>query len=231
MDFTDESFSRMMREMVRAEGESLLKTEEVWHSAVPASVDKAALAAIGGGLLPYTAPAAGKAAAGTFLAKAAKVAGLSLAAAAVVAAGVVTVTPSLREGVAALLTGEERPAAAAQSAAHRQVPGDYVIPSPGEDFALTEALDDERLIVRWFTSDSQELMVQVAGRLPAEISGREDAELVDLGGAVASYLEQGEQKLLELRDGNVVIQITCYRAEKDEVLAYGTLLAEANGIG
>lgn len=230
MDFTDESFSRMMREMIRSEGESLLKTEEVWHSAVPASVDKAALAAIGGGLLPYTAPAAGKTA-GAFLAKAVKVAGLSLAAAAVVAAGVVTVTPSLQEGVAALLAGGERPVSAAQPAARRQAPGDYVVPSPGEDFALTEAVDDERLLVRWFTSEAQELMVQVAGRLPSEISGREDAELVDLGGAVGSYLEQGEQKLLELRDGDVVLQITFYRAEKEEVLDYGILLAEANDIG
>ena len=230
MDFTDERFGSMIEEMVRAEGDELLKTEELWHAAVPKSTDAAALAAIGT-VLPYAAPAVGRAAAGSGLLKAAKAAAIALGAAAVVAVGAVTVSPTLRGEVSALLSGAERPAVVQSVQQQRAVPGAYVIPSPGEDFAVTQTVDDERLVCRWFTSDTQELMVQIAYKLPQEITGLADTEPVEVNGTSAVYLEQGDQKLLELRDREVVIQIEYFNAEKDEVLAYAALLAEANGIG
>jgi hypothetical protein len=134
--------------------------------------------------------------------------------------------------VTGLLAGTDRPAASETLQPRRAVPGDYVIPSPGEDFTVTETVDDQRLVCRWFTSAEQELMVQIAYKLPLEITGAEGTEIIDLNGRVAAvYLEQGEQKLVELRDGEILLQIEYYNADKEEVLAYAAALAEANGIG
>ncbi len=236
MEFTDERFGSLMKEMVRTEGEELLKVEETWHAAVPKSTDEAAMAAIGT-VMPFAAPAAGSAAAGHAAAgaavgKAVKTAAVALAALAVVAVGAVTVSPTLRDNVSALLTGGNSSAVSQSVHQGRAVPGDYMIPSPGEGFTVTQAVDDERLLCRWFTSDVQELMVQVAYKLPAEIAGAEGSEPVRLGETIAAvYFEQGEQKIVELRDGEIVLQVEYFNAEKDEVLAYAALLAEVNGIG
>ena len=114
--------------------------------------------------------------------------------------------------------------------AQQKNPGDYAVPSPGADFVLTDGAENERLVYRWYTLDRQEVLVQIARRLPEDELDGSPGETVMVGGTVGIYRASGERQVLLLQDGDVWIRIVFFAQNRDALLDYAARLAAENGI-
>lgn len=235
MDRDEALFAQEMRDMAALEGSRLLKDERSWRKRVPESTDRAVMAALG---LTAAAAAgmAGKAgkrsaaltARGVGKLGALKAAVLAVAAAAVLSAGTIAAVPPLRNAVAERFTSYTQ--SLSSPAAQQKNPGDYAVPSPGADFVLTDGAENERLVYRWYTLDRQEVLVQIARRLPEDELDGSPGETVMVGGTVGIYRASGERQVLLLQDGDVWIRIVFFARSRDALLDYAARLAAENGI-
>lgn len=221
----DDTFAAMMRDMASREGEELLREELIWRERVPASVDAAARLALAEGGAPPARGIPARPAVKTPLSPM-KLAILTVAAATALGAGACAASPSLRTALR-----ESLPFAASRESDARQ-PGGYTVPMPGPDFTLTEEAEGERMLYRWFTAGSREVLVQIALRLPQSDTetGPGEPQILS-GGVLGSYYESGEGKTLILRDGEVLIRITVFRLSREELTEYAERIIAENGVG
>ena len=106
-------------------------------------------------------------------------------------------------------------------------PGAYTIPSPGEEYAVSDELTSDSLAYKWFTYNDHEVLVLIAYSLPESEAEPGEREAAAVGDAAGWYSESGESRVLELRDGGVLIRVVFYNAERDDVFDYaGRLLSE-----
>ncbi len=213
----------LLQLMVAADGKELLKDEQAWADKVPAGVDKAAkaakAAAAAGTASPWLAPAkataniAKRIAAG--VAAVAVIAGISTAA--------YRVSPSLREAAAPLLSS--LPFVSSLQREER-TPGDYIIPSPGEDFAVTQEMATESMVYRWFSSEDANVLVQVATVLPAISSVSEEG--VQIGAMQGACGETDGGVYVQLQEGEVFIRIVWSGGDREALLDYAALFEEVN---
>ena len=229
---------QMLEELLRRDRtDRLLRRNERWRERVPEHVDRAAEHAfqrmqtwIDAGRAPAES-LSGPAGAGTAGAAAAglgawKLTALILTAAVLLAVGACTVSPALRESVGALFDPTQAGQTAERSAG--KAPGDYVIPSPGEGFELRSEAVSDTLAVKWFAAERRLLMVQIAEQLPEEPAAEHLVDGVEIGGLPGAVFElDGDQELL-LRDGNVLILIRYWNADREDLLDYAETLVAAN---
>ena len=225
---------KLLWEYAAAEDRRLSAAEQTWRRRVPPELDETVRRLQSGDLppkpllgrpcparsLPHAAPA--RAAGGL---TAGRVTLLSAAAAALLAGGAYTLSPPLRAAVNALFCP---PAQQQEEHVQQRTPREYVLPSPGEEFTVTDEAVGETMQGRWYTSEEMEVLVQVAYRLPEDTSHTENVELVTVGRLWGTYHEAGGTRLLILRDGEVFIHIEFWGAEKETLFAYAELLAAAN---
>ena len=207
--------------------------EQVWNTAVPKHTDQAAerafrqMEAMVAAGVPIAAGAtAAKAAGGSKAAgavTAVKVLAVAAAGAAVIGMGTLAAVPAARQGLGQLLAPERAETAQTVS----RLPGAYVIPSPGEDFTVTDQAQSDTLNARWFTSAHQQVLVQIARQLPEE-SSEGAAEAVTAGGLSGALYQSGSTQVLLLRDGDVLLRVQYFNGDRDTLLAYGQALAAAN---
>lgn len=195
---SDREVEELLRELGR---QRLMREDEEWRSRVPEYADRAAERAFGT-MRRWIAAGAIPAAAGT----AAALSAVKIAAAAVTAAGVIcagaAVAPVVREWASPQITAEQ--------------PFDHDIPSPGEDFTLIREERTERLSAAWFTSDRQQVMVQIAKKLPETPEG----ETITVSGLPGELREENRTVTVTADYGSVKLRVTYYNAERDEALRY-----------
>lgn len=208
----------------------LLAGEIRWRDQVPASTDRAAErafsemdAGIAAGL-PLAAvgrEAAGAAAKAAGTAVGIRVLAIAVAAAAVVGAGGYAAVPAVRQYV-------HRLAGAVLPASRDRSPEDYVIPSPGEAFRVQEEVVNDRMAVRWFRSDTQLFLVEIAYELPEGAVPNDSPEYVTVAGRAAALYESEDIGLVILSDGALSILVECFNADRQTLLDYAALLAAQN---
>lgn len=147
---------------------------------------------------------------------------LTIAAAVVLSVGACVVSPTVRgltkQVFTSVLGAESVPA---------RTPDSYIIPSPGEDFSLTNEAEGDNMLARWFTSDRMEALVEIAYRLPENTSA-DAGEVVTVGDMWGTYRETGGTGVLILRDGDVYIHVEFWGADREEIMRYAEALVQAN---
>lgn len=208
--------------------ERLLSQEAYLRRQVPASTDRAAerafaqmQAAVVSGAPVSIRPA--KAAGASIPARALAVA---VSAAVLVGAGAYAASPSVRAYAQRAVTAHAQADGTASRRARQ--PRDYVIPSPGEGFEVTEESESERMTARWFTARRQQVLVEIAYKLPDELVKTADVEFVTVGGLPGTVYETDGIELMILRDGDVYILIEYFNADRQELTDYAEALAALN---
>lgn len=196
----------------------LVQQRDALNAQVPESMDRAAEAAFQKmGAMAAAGAYTGIPKIGAGLA-AVKAAVISVTAAAVLIAGSCALVPVIRSAV-------DR--AAIEETAKAKAPADYEIPSPGDDFTVTDEASSERIAARWFKSDHQQVMVQIAYSLPdSSLVGQEYAAVCGIPAAVT---ETDDTQILTIQHGDVFIQIQYFNAERAELIAYAERLISMNG--
>ena len=166
-------------------------------------------------------------AAGTAPLTAGKLLLISLAAALAICGGAVAASPGLRGAAAEWfgtigLFAEQRTGSETDKA-----PGDYVIPSPGEGFRVTDETRSERLAAVWYTAERRQVMVQIAYAL-SEDAALSDAEELELGGLTGWCREREGTVRLTLRDGKVWISVQYFNADRETAEAYAEAIVASN---
>ena len=229
-------FESLMQAYAAWEDEEIRAAEREWHDKVPDSLDRAVHELCAGALPAAPLLLSGSAAvqvcarggkATSAGLKAVKGAAIGLAAAALVTAGAYTFSPAVRELAAGLFRCET---VTEQVRASARSPADYSIPSPGEGYALTDEARGERLYYRWFTAPRRQLLVEIAYRLPEDVTQSENVELVELGGLWGTLSEAVGTELLILRDGEVFILIELFNGSREELMEYAEALTAANEV-
>ena len=87
------------------------------------------------------------------------------------------------------------------------------------------------MAVRWFRSDTQLYLVEIAYELPEGLELSDSPEYVTAGGYPAALYESGDVALLVLPDGELSVVIECFNADRQALLDYAALLAAQNEIG
>lgn len=207
----------------------LLSREEELRRQVPESTDRAAerafeqmqlAVASGVPVRVGRAKAAGASAAVKTLA-------VAVSASVLIGVGVCAASPAVSERARSLMPqsriraeqGADRPA---------KKPGDYIIPSPGEDFEVTDESQSERVTARWFTAERSQVLVEIAYKLPDELVRTEDIEYVTAGGLPGTLYETEEMSILILWDGDVYILIEYFNAGDSALMDYAAALAATN---
>lgn len=223
----------LMREYALRLDRTIERDEREWRDRVPESLDNR-VAALAAGAIPFepaldrlmprpstvVKKAASAAAKGGMALKAIAI---TVAAAAAVSAGACAASPAVRGRVGGLL------AACARISDTRSAlsPGDYIIPSPGEGFTVTDEAKSANMHGCWFTSDDREALVQIAASLPEGTEVSEDAEAIPVGDRWGTIEETESTCVLILNDGGVMIRVEFWGAQRDEVIDYAAgLLAE-----
>lgn len=209
-------FDRLMRDYAL---DRLVERQDELNAAVPDSTDRAAEQAFRKMEAMVSSGAYSGAARAGAAAAAAKAVVISVTAAAVLCAGSYALSPTVRSAVDGLV-GIEAPAPSKQ-------PGEYIIPSPGEDFSVTDEAEGERMAARWFKSDRQQVMVQIAYRMPEDIDTGQ--EFITVGGLPGTLTEADDTETLTLRDGTVIIRIQYFNADREELIGYAERLISMNG--
>lgn len=207
--------------------ELLMEEGPALRGQVPESTDRAAErafrkmeACIASGSAVPAGRAAVKAAAKA--GAAAKILAVIVGGSVLIGAGSYAASPAVRERVGRLFSYAHTDRAA------RRSPGEYVIPSPGEGFSVTDELVSEYMHGCWFTMGEREVLVQIAEELPPEAGQDGGAEVVTVGGAWGTYAETGDTLTLILHDGDVLIRIETLGADREGLLAYAAALLAAN---
>lgn len=220
--------------MEQARRDWYLHIEKAYADAVPASVDQAADDAlqkmqgwIAAGALPHEKPLSAAGKTSVSIAKAGigvKIAAVVLTAA-LLGAGTYAAVPAARDAVSALISAER---AAAQPGRRDRQPADYVIPDPGEGYALREDVSTDTMIGKWFVSDRSFLMVQIAKKLP-DIPA-DGGEAIAVGSTAGMMYDVDGDQVLVLFDGDMTVLIRTYTENRQELLDYAELFAAANGM-
>lgn len=211
-------------------GDLLLAGEARWRSEVPDSTERAAerafsamdaciaaglpLAAAGTSAAKGTGAAAIRAAGGL---GALKIVAITLAASAVIGAGGYAAVPAVREYVHSLVQASE-------TTGTGRTPQEYDIPSPGEEFWIEQEVSNERLAVRWFRSDTQLYLVEIAYELPEGYELTESPSYVTVGGRPAALYEAEDTALLILREGELSVLVECFHADRQALMDYAEKL-------
>lgn len=215
---SDRELTALFREY---RADCLLSGEAHWRGEIPPSAERAAeraFAAMDACAAGVPLTAAGGAAA------ALKALAITVAASAVLCAGSYAAVPAAREYAASLFGGSQR----TEEPAGGLAPGQYAIPSPGEGFRVTDEAVNERLAARWFRSDRQQVLVEIAYTLPEELAAPHEAEYVSVAGRDGTVYAADGAEYLILRDGDVYIFIAYFNADRQELLDYAALLAAQN---
>lgn len=218
MSISDEVLDELFREYERQEEKRCKAVNEQWKSRVPESMDSM-VRALALGAIPAK-PKLMKAVAAGSAAVALKVTAVAVASALTLGVGAYAVSPAVRDCVDSIISGKAYD--------QKRGPKDYVIPDPGEDYSLTDEASGENMTAKWFTSDKAELMVQIAYRLPEDPNSSENVDLVTVGPLWGTYQEAENTGLLILRDGEILILIETWGAERAELMSYAEMLVQSN---
>lgn len=231
MHKNDDWLGELMHQYALRLDRDIERDEAQWRDRVPESLDKR-ITALAAGILPAEsalerlAPrhtGAGKRAAsavktGTAL----RTIAIAAASAAVISVGAFTVSPTVRERVDAWFD------ICAVQARRAAAPGEYIIPSPGERYTVTDEAQSARMHGCWFTSEEREVLVQIAQSLPDGAEVSDDAEAVVVGGCAGLIEENGDTQVLILDDGGVMIRVELWGGDRDEIIDYAGRLLSAN---
>lgn len=225
----NEWFRSLDSDTVEREGTRLLRLEREWHDRVPERADRAAkdvialsrFAALAVLLSPLLLRRPAFRPVGRLVSSiAGKIVAAALIVAVTVSAGVLVVSPELQSRLG--IRGGTEPRQTELAAEPRT----YRIPSPGEQFTVTENGEGDQVRYIWFTSEDQIILVEVLNYYPEEMT--RGAEAISVGGTPASYSEGGNAKTLVVQDGDISLVIQASGFVRDEILAYAGLLLEAN---
>lgn len=214
-EISDARFEALLREMLAEAGDALCREDALWRDQVPESVKRAARDAVAA--IP-TAPALR---AGPRLPLGRRVllgAVLSLSAAGMATAGAYHASPTLRAWVDSRI--------AAPSAQAERMPGDYAIPAPWDEYEVTDAAQSETVNYAWFVRGSEQVLVEIALRLPDGVGDLPDGAPVSVGGLEGLYSEQ--KNALLLCDRGAYIFIKYWNGGMEDVLTYAEALLAAN---
>ena len=225
----DALFQALTREFALRMDRQIEREDREWSDRVPESMDRMAAGLLSGSLPavyifgePTVIHSAKRLARRASRALAVRITAVALAASAAVGAGGYAASPALRETVSAVLTAQR------SETAPERTPGEYVIPSPGEGFSVTDEAVGTKTRGCWFTSADREMLVQIACRLPEGAELSDDAELLFVDDVPAYYEQTDTTRVLLLRDGGVLIRIEIWGAEQEELIDYARRLLEAN---
>lgn len=222
-------FDALMEQYVDSRGADLLRQEPDWRGEIPEHTRRAAenafrtvrtCAAAGAPLPHITGSAAGAAGHASAAAAGLKLLSLAVAASAVIGAGAYAVSPAVRTFTMELMGISER--------AQGREPAAYVIPDPGGSFTLSDEAVGAQMSYRWFSSATQELIVEIAYEVPEEMEPGEDPEVVTVGPLWGTLTRTERTQLLILRDGDVYIILEYFHADRDELLSYAERLVAVN---
>lgn len=234
MRINEKEIDRLMRAYA---SQQLLDRREELNALVPPGTDRAvqgafskmqamvdagafAIPAAGGRAL-HAARAAKTAAAGLTAAKAVKAAALTLAAASVIGAGSYAAIPAVRSAV--------NEAVGIHETAKEKRPGDYVLPSPGAGYTVTDEAFTENLAARWYTDGDKQIMAQAAYTLPDGIDP--DGTPIQIDTLWGTYRKQENTEQIVLFEGSVSILIRAFNLEADEITEYAHAIVRANDGG
>lgn len=218
-------FDTLMREY---RIDRLLSQEEELSALVPESTDRAAerafeqmrLAVATGAPVSFRPTKAAGASLG------AKAAAIAVSAAVLAGAGTCAISPAAREYAVRAISAVIQSVQPEKSAARQ--PGAYIIPSPGEDFTVTDESQSERMTAKWFAGGRRQMLVEIAYKLPDELVKTEDIEYVTVGGLPGTLYETEGMELLVLRDGSVYILIEYFNAGREALMEYAEALLAQN---
>lgn len=225
----DELYGAIFKEMAETEGKKLLREEKSWRKRVPEAVDAAAMAAILG--MPFDPPAktpekltikAPKAAG----LSAAAVTAVSLAAAAAIGVGAYAGVPAVRDSVNGAFSSFG--SVIAGKAVKSVEPGVIEIPSPGDEFVITDEVRSDRIAYKWFTSEDSEVLVEVAYNMLLSSGEQENAEKVNIGGVEGYYYRSDDKELLTMKKDEVYIRIAYFNSDRAELERYASELIRQN---
>lgn len=219
---TNESseFDTLLREIFEDAGDRLWAEDRLWHDRVPDSAKAAGRETLSAMSAALVRPARPGRAAGLTLGKRLLIgAAVLLSSASLVTSAVFYASPALRERAAARFVAD-----AAQPGA--KAPAEYVIPAPWEEYEITDEGEGEAMVYKWFDGGRKQVLVEIAGRIPADYTVPADAAPVSPGGLYGLYSDTDETLLIE--DGGVYIVIRYWNVEEDEALAYAETLIAAN---
>ena len=214
---------QLLQLMACEDGKALLNEESAWESRVPAGVDEAAKAAKAAAAAGTAAPWLAPAKAATTIAKRIAAGVAAVAVITGISAAAYRVSPSLREAAAPLLSSLPF---VSSLAGEEAAPGDYIIPSPGEGFAVSEEFSSDTLVYRWFKSEDADVLVQVAYVLPQ--IGAQDAESIQVGALQGICASADGSTYVEMRDGDILIRIVWSGSDREALLAYADTFEAAN---
>lgn len=225
MTGTMDEFDMLMYELVHEEGPRLLEENRRFRDKVPPRSEasaRAVIAALGAGTAAKRA--LGLAGQGKLLTLAAAV---TLTAA--ITGGALIASPTVRQHAGRAVSAVVE-TVTAQRAASR-APGDYIIPSPGEEFTVQESVDTDTLAYVWFAAGDRAALVEIASKLPEGTAIPEDAEPMPIGGTVGLCYEIDAAQYMIWQDGGVTILISLKNEDRQALLDYAERFAAANEIG